>query len=103
MSTGAEFNELIHAPVRLRICGLLRTVSELEFSVIRDTLGVTDATVSKNLRALADEGIVELTKEASPGRDDARRLTWVKLTAHGRDTLARHLAALARIAEGAMR
>ena len=36
-----RFNALIHSPVRLRICALLRHTSELEFATIRDTLGVT--------------------------------------------------------------
>ena len=32
------FHELIHAPVRLRVCGLLRSVDEVEFAVFADTL-----------------------------------------------------------------
>lgn len=36
-----RFNALIHSPVRLRICSLLRHASELEFATIRDTLDVT--------------------------------------------------------------
>ncbi|GAA3007794.1 transcriptional regulator [Streptosporangium longisporum] len=94
------FNEVIHSPVRLRVCGLLRRMSELEFAVIRDTLGLNDANLSKNLRVLAEAGFVTVRKESSPVRADARRLTWVALTAEGRSALEDHLAALARIAEG---
>ncbi|WP_087486028.1 transcriptional regulator [Brachybacterium massiliense] len=94
------FHELIHAPVRLRICGLLRPVDELEFAVLRDTLQLKDANLSKNLSQLAEAGLVSTRKEFSPARDDARRLTWVSLTAEGHTALAAHLAALRAIAEG---
>ncbi|MGO1225383.1 MAG: transcriptional regulator [Brachybacterium sp.] len=95
-----EFHELIHAPVRLRICGLLRPMSEVEFSVLRDTLQLKDANLSKNLKLLADAELVKLRKEFSPVRNDARRLTWVSLTVKGHAALAGHLAALRAIAEG---
>jgi len=94
------FDELIHSPVRLRICGLLRRVAELEFAVIRDTLGVADAHLSKNLRVLSEAGYLTVRKERSDARADARRLTWVALTPAGRTALAGHLAALVDIAGG---
>lgn len=99
-SPAPSFNELIHAPLRLRICGLLRKVDELDFSVIRDSLGVDDAKLSKHLKPLADAGFIALRKERSPARTDSRRLTWVKLTPAGSDALEAHLAALTRIATG---
>jgi len=95
-----EFNAIIHSPVRLRISGVLRHGAELEFSVLRDTLGLTDTNLSKNLRALGDAGFVAVRKESSPARTDARRLTWVRLTPEGRRAVAAHLAALAQIADG---
>ncbi|WP_251149915.1 transcriptional regulator [Cellulosimicrobium sp. Marseille-Q4280] len=98
--TAPAFNEVIHSPVRLRICGVLRRGAELEFALLRDTLGLTDANLSKNLRVLADAGFVTVRKESSPARTDARRLTWVTLTPDGRRAVEAHLAALAQIAEG---
>lgn len=92
------FDEIIHSPMRLRVCGLLRRVDRLEFGVIRDTLGVADAHLSKNLKVLADAGYATVSKEPSPDRADARRLTWVAMTAAGRDAFEGHLAALADIA-----
>lgn len=94
------FHELIHAPVRLRICGMLRSLAEVEFSVLRDALQLKDANLSKNLKLLADAGLVTLRKEFSPVRNDARRLTWVSLTVEGHAALAGHLAALRAIADG---
>src|SRR5690606_34910403 len=64
------FDEIIHSPVRLRICGVLRRVAELEFAVIRDALGVADAHLSKNLRVLADSGYLTVRKESSTARTD---------------------------------
>lgn len=96
----AAFHELIHAPVRLRICGLLRPVDEIEFAVLRDTLQLKDANLSKNLTLLADAGLVRTRKEFSPVRNDARRLTWVALTEAGQAAFSAHLAALRAIAEG---
>ena len=99
-ATAAEFNEVIHSPVRLRLCGVLRRGVELEFAVVRDTLDLTDAHLSKNLRVLSDAGFVAVRKERSPDRADARRLTWITLTPEGRRAVEAHLAALAQIAEG---
>lgn len=99
----AQFDELIHSPVRLRICGVLRNVERLEFAVLRDTLELTDAHLSKNLKVLADAGTLTLRRERSPQRADNRRRTWVSLTAAGRNTLEAHLLALAQIVEAAPR
>lgn len=96
----ARFDELIHSPVRLRICGLLRNVDRLEFALVRDTLELTDAHLSKNLKVLSEAGVIALRKERSQERSDSRRLTWIALTAEGRTALEGHLAALAEIAGG---
>lgn len=96
------FDEVIHSPVRLRICGLLRRMSELEFAVIRDTLGLADAQLSKNLKMLADAGYISVRKDRSAARSDARRLTWVALSPAGRQALEGHLAALSEIAGGGL-
>lgn len=92
------FNDVIHSPVRLRICGLLRRVAELEFSIVRDTLELNDANLSKNLKVLVQAGLISLRKESSQARRDSRRLTWISLTGAGRAALEGHLAALAVIA-----
>jgi DNA-binding MarR family transcriptional regulator len=94
------FSEIIHAPLRLRICGLLRSVDELDFAVLRDTLGVSDATLSKHLKTLIDAGVASSSKTASAARGDSRRITWLKLTAAGRDAFDDHVRALRQIAAG---
>lgn len=93
----AEFNDIIHASVRLRICGLLSTVDQLDFTVLRETLNVSDATLSKHLRTLAEAGFVKSTKAASPERADARRITWLSLTIAGSAAFDAHVRALRAI------
>ena len=93
----AVFNSVIHSPVRLRICALLRWVAELEFAVVRDTLELSDANLSKNLKVLSEHDLVTVRKERSAARADRRRLTWISLTSEGRSAVEGHLAALAEI------
>ncbi|MHA7273054.1 MULTISPECIES: transcriptional regulator [unclassified Arthrobacter] len=99
-TNGGVFNELIHAPLRFRICGLLRNVKSADFSAIRDSLAVGDAALSKHLKVLVDGGFVSMTKSSSVGRPDARRISWLSLTPQGRSAFDSHLAALRAIATG---
>lgn len=85
------FDEVIHAPHRLRTCALLVGAEQVEFGVIRDHLGVADSVASKHLKALSDAGYIELRK---PLGQKGRARTWVALTKSGRSALASHLAAL---------
>ena len=94
----AQFDEIIHAPLRLRICGLLRHVDHLDFAVLRDTLGVADASLSKHLKTLAATGYVASSKAAVVGRSDARRVTWLSLTGAGVAAFDAHVRALREIA-----
>ena len=100
MSADGVFNEIVHSPLRLRICGLLRSVDELDFALVRDTLGVSDATLSKHLKALITAGLASSTKTASASRADSRRITWLRLTKSGRSAFDEHLRALQKIAGG---
>lgn len=98
MPEAARFDETIHAPVRLRICGLLRQVDHLDFAVLRDTLDVSDATLSKHVKTLAAAGYVTVSKVVGPGRSDARRVTWLALSPAGRAAFDGHVRALREIA-----
>lgn len=99
MTSTARFDDLIHAPVRLRLCGLLRPVDALSFQVLAETLDLTSVNLSKNLKALAAAGYVSIDKRASTERTDARRVAWVKLTAEGRNAFDAHVAKLKEITQ----
>lgn len=94
----AEFNEVVHAPLRLRICGLLRSSGGIDFAVLRNTLAISDAVLSKHLKVLVDAGFVTMTKAASAGRADLRRISWIALTPAGTAAFDSHVRALRIIA-----
>ncbi|MBT1182193.1 transcriptional regulator [Bifidobacterium sp. CP2] len=94
------FNEVIHAPVRLRICGLLDTYGTVRFDMLRDTIGVSDAVCSKHLKTLAEHGYVTLDKKADGGTSKAYKVTWVRLTPEGEAAFRSHVAALRQIVAG---
>jgi DNA-binding MarR family transcriptional regulator len=93
-----RFDELIHAPTRLRLCAMLRPLDEADFAAIAETLELSEANLSKTVRNLADLGYVTTNKRASPLRADARQVTTVKLTPQGRKAFDGHLAALREMA-----
>ena len=92
--TEPRFDEVVHAPQRLRILAMLDAISgEVEFAALRDALGVADSVVSKHLKVLVEAGYVSVRKAATVGR----QRTWAKLTARGSDAYAAHVAALREI------
>lgn len=95
-----KFDEVIHEPMRLRICGLLSSLQEMQFATIRDTLGLSDAMCSRHLKTLADCDYVRLTKRQ--GESNRHMVTWASLTPTGHAALQGHLAALRAIAAGDM-
>ena len=94
------FDELIHFPARLRICGLLRRADAVAFRTLEDALELPASQLSRHLKAMTEAGYVSVSKTASPDRGDARRVAWVTLTPTGRSALDRHMAALTLIAQG---
>lgn len=93
-----RFDEVIHAPHRLRICALLAPVESMEFGTVRDELGVADSVLSKQLRALTDAGFATTSKRRG---ETGRPRTWLSLTCEGRRAFAGHLEALRELAAAA--
>lgn len=91
------FDEIIHAPWRLRTCSLLAPVDSMAFSLVRDSLGITAAHLSKQVKILTDAGYVKATKAAEPSRSDSRKATWLSLTPAGRRAFEAHVAELRRL------
>lgn len=92
-----RFDELIHAPLRLRICAMLSPVNQLAFADIREHLEISDSVLSKHLTALSGAGYVKVSRV----RADSRSRRQVALTTAGRSALRGHLAALRAIAAAA--
>lgn len=94
-STAAEdgFDDLIHAPVRLRICAALDPVREVEFGALLTMLDISKSALSKQVSALADAGYVDQRRAVR----DTRQRVWLRLTPAGRTAYQGHVAALHRI------
>lgn len=90
----ARFDDLIHAPTRLRITSALATGTEVEFSVLEDALGISTSLLSKQLKLLADAGYLALEKRPQPF---GRPRTWLRLTPAGRRAYLGHVEALRQL------
>ena len=93
--TGNGFDDLIHAPVRLRICAALDPVREIEFGALLDFLGISKSALSKHIALLADAGYVTQRRAVR----DTRQRVWLRLTETGRAAYRDHVAALRRIVD----
>lgn len=98
MRAESRFDEAIHAPTRLRLCAMLRPLTEADFAAIAVTLDLSEANLSKTVKNLVDIGYLVTSKQTSPQRADARKTTTVKLTPLGRRAFDGHIAALRTMA-----
>jgi DNA-binding transcriptional ArsR family regulator len=89
----ARFDELIHAPTRLAIVSLLAASEWAEFKFVRDSVGLSDSALSKQLTTLEQAGYVQIRK----GFVGKRPRTSARLTRAGRVAFERHVAALQEI------
>ncbi len=86
-------DERIHQPTRLRIMAALAALapeSEIEFTALRDLLGLTDGNLSTHLLRLEEAGYIRVRK-TFVGR---KPRTFLALTPDGRAAFERYRAAL---------
>ncbi len=88
-----KFDELIHAPTRLSIVSLLAATEWADFKFIRDSIGLSDSALSKQLTTLEDAGYVEIRK----GFVGKRPRTSARLTSVGQAAFDQHVIALQEI------
>jgi DNA-binding transcriptional ArsR family regulator len=88
--TVARFDDLIHPPTRLAIVSLLAASQWADFKFIRDSIGLSDSALSKQLTTLEQAGYVEIRK----GFVGKRPRTSARLTSAGRTAFEQHVAAL---------
>jgi DNA-binding MarR family transcriptional regulator len=87
------FDQLIHAPARLRICAALDTVREIEFGTLLALLDISKSALSKHISMLTDAGYVAQRRAVR----DTRQRVWLRLTPAGRSAYRSHVAALHHI------
>ena len=91
-----RFDDLIHAPTRLRITAALATATDLEFSALEDALEISTSLLSKQLKLLAQANYLTLEKRPQPF---GRPRTWIRLTPAGRNAYLGHVQALRQLTE----
>ena len=89
------FNEVIHAPQRLRICAILSAAHKVEFGHLQQRLDLSKSALSKHLTHLVDAGYVSQVRAL---RDSRNRL-WLSLTELGADAYSAHVSALRAIVD----
>jgi DNA-binding transcriptional ArsR family regulator len=94
--TAGRFDVLIHAPTRLSMVSLLAASDWAEFRFIRETLGLSDSALSKQLTILEQAGYVEIRK-AFIGK---RPRTWARLSPTGRMAFEGHVQKLRELVIG---
>jgi DNA-binding MarR family transcriptional regulator len=95
----AELNKTIHQTVRLRIMAALVTLeptNEVDFTYLRDLLGVTDGNLGAHLRKLEDAGYIAVNKLFV----ERRPHTYIAASPVGRKAFEEHVAALESILKG---
>jgi DNA-binding transcriptional ArsR family regulator len=91
--TKPKFDQLIHAPTRLAIVALLAAAEWADFKFVRDSVGLSDSALSKQLTTLEEAGYVDIRK-SFVGK---RPRTSARLNTVGRAAFEQHVAALQEI------
>ena len=90
MTVAPRFDELIHPATRLSVVAILAAVDWVDFAFVRDELGLSDSSLSKQFAILEDAGYITLERPVS----DRRRRVRAALTPAGRAAFDGHVAAL---------
>jgi DNA-binding MarR family transcriptional regulator len=91
-----ELDSIIHQPARLQIMSALcqlRDRDRVDFSQLKENLGLTDGNLGAHLATLESHGFIAVEKEFVARRPK----TFVQATASGRQAFASHVAALRAI------
>jgi DNA-binding MarR family transcriptional regulator len=90
-----RLDNVVHQRARLGVLTVLTGAKRADFTFLRDTLGLTDGNLSRNLTVLENAGYIAVEKQFN-GR---RPRTWIAITPVGRQVLAREIGALREIVE----
>jgi DNA-binding MarR family transcriptional regulator len=97
----AEFDELIHQPVRLRIMAALMTLdseTRISFNALKAVLKVTDGNLGGHLFKLEKAQYVLVEKSFVRNKPQ----TYIAMTSRGRLAFGEHIAALQQILQGSV-
>lgn len=88
-----QIDRVIHEKGRLAIMSMLAATSELSFTELRDSLGMTDGNITTHIRTLQEAGYIAVTKSYH----EKRPLTTCSLTPAGRQSFTDYIALLDQI------
>ncbi|HEY8456447.1 MAG TPA: transcriptional regulator [Actinopolymorphaceae bacterium] len=94
-----QLDPVIHNPARFSIMAILVATDRAEFRFVRDTVELSDSSLSQHVTALEQAGYVTVTK----GQLGRRPRTWLSATPSGREAFSSHVALLNEIAGSSTR
>jgi len=83
-------DELVHQRHRLGILTVADEADRVEFTYLRETLGLTGGNLSRHLAVLEEAGLIDIKK----GYQGRMPKTWVSISDRGRSALTAELTAL---------
>ncbi|MBP0451178.1 transcriptional regulator [Kitasatospora sp. RG8] len=86
----SSLDDVVHQRVRLGILAVTREARRVEFTFLRDTLGLTAGNLSQHLAVLEKAALVTVEK----GYEGRRARTWIHLTRAGKHALDDEVTAL---------
>lgn len=82
-----QLDDLIHSRIRLAIMSVLISVSEAEFTFLRDKVQATDGNLSVHLKKLEEAGYIDVKKQFVAKKP----MTTYSLTSKGRDAFKAYI------------
>lgn len=95
----AEFNDLIHQPIRLKIMATLNTFPNgelVEFVRLREIIQATEGNLGAHLSTLEKAGYIEVLKDFLGKKPRTR----VHMTPNGREAFHQHVQHLTNLLSG---
>lgn len=95
----AEFNDLIHQPIRLKIMATLNTFPSgepVEFVRLREIIQATEGNLGAHLATLEKAGYIEVLKDFFGKKPRTR----VQMTSEGREAFRQHVQHLTQLLSG---
>jgi DNA-binding MarR family transcriptional regulator len=88
-------DELVHQRHRLGILTIADEAERVEFTYLRETLGLTGGNLSRHLAVLEEAGLIDVEK----GYQGRRPRTWITISQRGRIALTAELEALQELVQ----
>jgi len=88
-----RLDEMVHQRHRLGILTIADEAERVEFTYLRETLGLTGGNLSRHLAVLEEAKLIEVAK----GYEGRRPRTWISISAQGRASLDAELDALRQL------